>query len=166
MRMLSHRRWVLWKLFRAGRNGSNPLESKFAIASPGRYVLTSGGPVIIVEPKNIRGDSVVEMTMESPVNSVVYKRQPAVLPKITVEYAGRYYCDETEAFYTISERDGKLTMEHRKFTTVNLTMIAPDQFTTPHWWMNHIRFIGDKDKRITGFEVNSGRILGLKYKRV
>ena len=158
--------WKDGKLYRAGRNGSNPVESKFAIAGPGRYVLPSGGPVVIVEPKNIKGDSVLEMTMESPVSSVVFKRQPAVLPKITAEYAGRYFSDETEAFYTVTERDGKLTLEHRKFSGVNLTLIAPDQFTTPNWWMNHIRFLRDKDKKITGFEVNSGRILGLKYKKL
>ncbi|MHA4844722.1 serine hydrolase domain-containing protein [Flavitalea antarctica] len=158
--------WKDGKLFRAGRNGSNPLESRFVVAGPGRYVLPSGGPSVIVDPENIKGDSIVELTMESPINSVVYKRMPAVMPPITAEYGGRYYSDETEAFYTVTELDGKLTIEHRKFPNTALTRIAPDQFTTSNWWMNHIRFLRDNDQKITGFEVNSGRILGLKYKKL
>jgi CubicO group peptidase (beta-lactamase class C family) len=158
--------WKDGKFYRAGRNRSNPQESRLVIVTPGRYVSASGGPVIIVDPKNIKGDSVLEITMESTVNSVVFKRMPPALPKITAEYAGRYYSAETEAFYTVTELDGKLTLEHRKFANANLTLIAPDQFTTPNWWMNHIRFIRDKDKKITGFEVNSGRILGLKYQKL
>jgi len=44
--------------------------------------------------------------------------------------------------------------------------ITKEQFTTGHWWMWNINFTKDKKGTITGFEVNSGRILGLKFRKV
>jgi len=47
-----------------------------------------------------------------------------------------------------------------------LKNIAPDQFTSSNWWMNHIRFLRDNSGKIIFFEVNSGRIFHLKYDKI
>ena len=108
----------------------------------------------------------MELKFENPVNTIAFRRQPASAQKITDEFAGRYYSEETEAFYNITFKDGVLSLEHRKFSTVPLKNIAPDQFTSTNWWMNHIRFLRDNSGKIISFEVNSGRIFHLKYEKI
>ena len=158
--------WKDGKLLRRSPGNSQTPELKFTLASNNRYTLRDGGPVLILDNKNRSADSVMELKFENPVNTITYKRQPASAQKITEEFAGRYYSEETEAFYTISFRDGNLSLEHRKFSTVPLKNIAPDQFTSSNWWMNHIRFLRDNSGKIVSFEVNSGRIFHLKYDKI
>jgi CubicO group peptidase (beta-lactamase class C family) len=141
-----------------------PFDIKLTMAGNGRYTLSSGG-FLILDEKNKLADSVMEFKVENVNNIILYKRLPAVAQKITPEFAGKYYGAETEAFYYVTEKDGQLTLAHRKYADVPLKYIAPDQFTTPHWWMNHIRFIRDKNGKIIAFEVNSGRIQHLRYDR-
>jgi CubicO group peptidase (beta-lactamase class C family) len=158
---------ILWKDGKL--NGINtfsraPYEIKVTAAGNNRYSLSSGG-VLILDEKNKSSDSVMEMKIENLNNTIVYKRQPSLPQKITAEFAGKYYGDETEAFYYVTEKDGQLTLTHRKYVDAPLKYVAPDQFTSPHWWMNHIRFIRDKKGKIIAFEVNSGRIQHLRYDR-
>jgi CubicO group peptidase (beta-lactamase class C family) len=144
----------------------SPNDLKLAEISKNRYAFDEKGPFLILDDKNTTGDSVMEMKIENQNNTILYKRQPKTAQKVTGEFSGRYYCPETEAFYRISEKDGTLSLEHRKFSTVTMRYVAPDQFTTPNWWIDHIRFIRDKTGKIVAFEVNSGRIQHLRYDRV
>jgi hypothetical protein len=111
-------------------------------------------------------DSIMEFIVESPVSRVKFIRKPKMKQTVTAEFAGRYFSEETEAFYEVKEKDGKLTLEHRKFSTVPLQPFAPDQFNSPYWWMGHIRFIRDATNKIIAFDVHGGRILGLRYNKV
>lgn len=155
--------WKDGKLLRRLTGNNN--EIKLSVAGPNRYQIQGGG-IIILNEKNKRADSILEFTIENTNSSIRFKRQPAVPQKVTAEFAGRYYGAETEAFYEITEKDGQLSLHHRKFSTVPLKNIAPDQFTLPLWWMDHIRFIRNKQNKIIAFEVNSGRILHLRYDRM
>ena len=130
-----------------------------------RYQLPDIG-VWVLDHKNRAADSVREIRFETPYSTQVFYRQPSVAAKITADYAGKYYSDETEAFYYITEKNGQLSLEHRKFSTVGMKPVAPDQFTTPHWWMSHLRFIRDKSGKIVAFEVNAGRVQHLRFERV
>jgi CubicO group peptidase (beta-lactamase class C family) len=145
---------------------SSANDLKLAISGPNRYALGEDGPYLILDERNASADSVMEMKIENQNNTIAYKRQPSTAQKITSEFSGRYYCPEIEAFYRISEKDGLLSLEHRKFSTVELKYIAPDQFTSPDWWMDHLRFIRDKNGKIVAFEVNSGRIQHLRYDKL
>ncbi len=70
------------------------------------------------------------------------------------------------SFYSITVKDNQLTPEHRKYTSVPVKYIAPGQFTCPHWWMNHIRFIRNTKGAVLAFEVNAGRVQYLRYEKV
>ncbi len=139
---------------------------RLAIDGTNRYSLGENGPYLILDEKNMSGDSVMELKIESSVNTLFFKRQPRTPQLITNEFVGRYYSEETEAFYTIIEKDGKLSLEHRKFSTVSLKYIAPDQFTCPNWWMDHIHFLRDRKGKVIAFEVNAGRIQHLRYDKL
>jgi len=147
-----------------GLPGTN--DGRWAVIGNNRYSMEDGGPVLILDRKNNFNDSVMEFKIERTVNTITYKRQPKIATPVTAEFAGRYYDDETEAFYRVVEKDGQLTLEHRKFSSVPLKNIAPDQFTCPHWWMSHIRFIRDSQGKIVAFEVNAGRIQHLRYDKI
>lgn len=141
------------------------IPTNFTESGNNRYNITTNR-VIILDEKNKSADSVQYFAVEGPNNTITFKRQPAAPQKITSEFSGKYFSDETEAFYYIKEKNGELTLAHRKYADVPLKNIAPDQFTSPHWWMGHIRFIRDKKGKITAFEVNAGRVQHLKYEKV
>lgn len=146
-------------------NAGMPVELKLSEEAMHRYKLSSGGTMVL-NPKELTGDSIVTFEIINPINKQFFKRQPLKPVPVTAEYEGRFYSDELEAFYSVQFKNGKLELQHRKFETVPLTNIAPDQFTSPFWWMSHIRFIRDKNKRVIAFEVNAGRVQGLEYRKV
>jgi len=156
--------WQNGVLNRRNPNGFTA-ELKLIKADNNRY-RTPGGAVYIFDDRNGKADSITEFKIELPNTVQLLKRQPVAAQTITEEFAGKYFSPETEAFYYITFKDGQLSLEHHKYTTVLLKNIAPDQFTTPHWWMNHIRFIRDKKGKPIAFEVNSGRVFHLRHDKV
>jgi CubicO group peptidase (beta-lactamase class C family) len=158
-------RWQNGKLFRRNINNGTTSEIKLVKEGNNRYRSSAGG-ILVLDDKNKPVDSVMDLKIETPNNVLFFKRQPKVAQTITPEFAGKYFSSETETFYHVTYKDGQLTLDHRKYTSVPLKYMAPDQFTSPHWWMNHIRFIRDKQKKITGFEVSSGRVMHLRFDKV
>jgi CubicO group peptidase (beta-lactamase class C family) len=79
-------------------------------------------------------------------------------------YAGRYFSDELEAFYTVDARDGALTLTHRRLGTLPLTPEGPDHFSGP-WPVREVAFQRDADGRVTGLRVSVGRTLGVAFRR-
>jgi len=156
--------WQNGKLLGRNTASGSTSEIKLTAAGKNRYSLSRGG-VMILDEKSKLSDSISELKMENANSTIAFKRQPAIPPKVTAEFAGKYYGEETEAFYYITEKNGQLNLTHRKYPNVPLKFVAPDQFTSPHWWMTHIHFLRDKKGKIIAFEVNSGRIQHLKYDR-
>jgi CubicO group peptidase (beta-lactamase class C family) len=140
-------------------------EIKLRSVGNNRYAMAENGPFLLLDGK-APSAPVSEFKIENSTNTLVFKRQPVTSQNITNEFAGRYYNDETESFYNITEKSGSLTLENRKFSNTTLTNIAPDQFTDSHWWMSHIRFLRNDQGKIIAFEVNAGRILHLRYDKL
>lgn len=157
--------WQNGKLMGRNSFSSAMFEIKMTKAGNNRYNV-NGGRVLILDEKSKMSDSISELKMENSNGTIPYTRQPAIAQKTTAEFAGKYFGEETESYYYITEKNGQLTLAHRKYSDVPLKYIAPDQFTSPHWWMNHMRFLRNKKGQIIAFEVNSGRILHLKYNRL
>lgn len=154
------------KLYRI--NPDNRFAQEFALFDAGDnwYKAANDERSLMISPKQFSADSVREMEIALPTTgSMLYKRKPNGVNVIPSEYVGRYYNDETEAFYSVSIKDSTLMLDHRKFASVPLKNIAPDQFTNPNWWMYHIRFLRDKKNKITGFEVNAGRVQHILYRK-
>jgi hypothetical protein len=159
--------WLNGKLRVAIPAASSRLDEwRLAIGPNNRFTAEGQNQTLILNEKNKSADSVLEFNMEGRNDVHEFKRQPQVPQKISNEFAGRYYNAETEAFYTVTEKEGKLTMEHRKYNNAPMRSIGPDQFTLFYWWMSHIRFIRNKKGKIVAFEVNAGRILHLRYDKV
>ena len=170
-RYYSHRGLALYFDYDGGKLMSRPrgqisggVEWKLWAAGPNRY--EAEGLYLIFDSMDGK-DSIQGFKVENQNGYQEFYRLPANPKKLDpVEYVGRYYSEETEAYYTVIQKDNKLILQHRKFADAPLTYDAPDQFSDSNWWMNNIRFLRDNRGRVIAFEVNSGRILHLRYDKV
>ncbi|MBS1978600.1 MAG: beta-lactamase family protein [Bacteroidetes bacterium] len=81
-------------------------------------------------------------------------------------YTGTYESDELETKYHIVLENGKLILRHRKYPDTTAKPITDTQFSTGHWWMSNLLFTHNKVGGIIGLEVNSDRVLHLKFRKV
>ena len=139
-------------------------EWKLTAAGPNRY--EAAGLYVIFNSMDGK-DSIQTFKVENQNGYQQFYRFPANPKKVDpAEYVGRYYSEETEAYYTIVQKGNNLVLQHRKFSDAALDYDAPDQYTNNNWWMNNIRFLRDNKGKVVAFEVNSGRIVHLRYDKV
>jgi len=81
-------------------------------------------------------------------------------------YAGTYYCPELDCKYGIALKDHHLILTNNKYHDTVLTLAGGDHLVTDFWWMNHLMIIRNSKKEIAGFEVNSGRIMHLRFNKL
>lgn len=84
-------------------------------------------------------------------------------PAQLVEFAGAYYSEELDTRYTVIVKDEKLAVRRRKFEDVALVPKSADEFTLAD--VGTIRFLRDPQKRVSGFEINAGRVRHLLFSR-
>lgn len=130
-----------------------------------RYSATDNGTTVILDPK-LSGDTIRSFLLQTPDKTIEMKRLPTTPWPEMEDFPGRYYNKEIEAFYTVVLKDGRLTMEHRKYPIQPMRVVAPDHFELNSWWMDHIVFLRDASGKVTGFEVNSSRVMHLKFEKV
>lgn len=81
-------------------------------------------------------------------------------------YAGRYFSEELETFYTIVIDDDKLVLRHRRFDDIVLTAGSkPDSFTGG-FPVAEARFERDGDGQVTTLLVGNVRARGIRFERV
>jgi hypothetical protein len=149
---------------RAPGQSSGGNEWKLTSAGPNRF--EAAGLFIIFNSMEGR-DSILGFKVENQNGYQQFYRHPANPKKVdNNEYVGRYYSEETEAYYTVVQKDNNLVLQHRKFSDVALEYDAPDQFNNNNWWMSNIRFLRDNSGKVVAFEVNAGRVLHLRYDKV
>lgn len=141
-------------------------EWKLSVKENNQYQLAPGVVVRVETPS--ANDSIAKIIIENPNGFTEFFRQPAIeLKKEEIAgYAGTYYNEETEAAYTVTVKNDGLILQHRKFSDVKLTPLAPDQFSCDNWWMNNLKFHRDKKGVVNRFEVNSGRVLHLLFSKI
>lgn len=81
-------------------------------------------------------------------------------------FAGKYYSKELDCSYSIVLKDHALYLTNAKYSDSRLNLVNGDHLTNDNWWMNHIQMIRDVQKKIIGFEVNSGRIEHLRFDKI
>lgn len=82
------------------------------------------------------------------------------------KYTGTYYSDELDCSYSIILKDHQLFLRHLKYDDERLTLVGEDQMTNSPWWMSNLLMQRDKNKEVIGFEVNGGRVLHLKFRKI
>lgn len=82
------------------------------------------------------------------------------------EFTGTYYSTELDCSYGIILKDHQLMLTNAKYPDVKLNVLGGDHFTNDNWWINHFVMVRDKNKKITGLQVNSGRIMHLQFDKI
>jgi CubicO group peptidase (beta-lactamase class C family) len=95
-----------------------------------------------------------------------YKKETTQSDKTLKEYTGTYYCPELDCKYSIALKDHQLILTNAKYNDAKLTLIGNNHLTNDNWWINHFMIVRDAKNKITGFEVNSGRTMHLKFKKI
>jgi len=81
-------------------------------------------------------------------------------------YTGNFYCPELDCKYGIALKDHHLVLTNNKYSDTRLTLVGSDHLLSDFWWMNHLLIIRNSEKEITGLEVNSGRIMHLRFNKI
>jgi CubicO group peptidase (beta-lactamase class C family) len=82
------------------------------------------------------------------------------------EYTGVYHSPELDCNYGIILKDHQLYLTNNKYSDARLTLAGSDHLLNDSWWMDHLLVIRNKEHQIRGFEVNSGRVVHLKFIKV
>ena len=81
-------------------------------------------------------------------------------------YTGVYYCPELDCKYGIVLKDHRLVLTNDKYNDTKLTLVNKDHLINDYWWINHFMMIRDSKDKIIGFEVNSDRIMHLRFNKI
>ncbi len=80
-------------------------------------------------------------------------------------YTGMYYCPELDCKYGIILKEHHLVLTNPKYNDTRLTLYSNNHLTNNFWWMNNLMILRNNKDQIQGFEVNSGRIRHLLFKK-
>jgi hypothetical protein len=95
-----------------------------------------------------------------------YQKITGVDNKSMQEFTGVYYSPELDCSYGIMLKDNQLYLTNNKYNDAKLTLAGADHLLNDNWWMNHLLITRNKQHQINGFEVNSGRVMHLKFVKI
>ncbi len=95
-----------------------------------------------------------------------YIKDTSQTDAVLKKYTGVYYCPELDCKYGIELKDRKLILTNTKYNDTKLTLVGTDHLTSDYWWLNHLKIIRDGKNAIIGFEVNSGRVMHLRFNKI
>ncbi len=81
-------------------------------------------------------------------------------------YTGVYYSPELECRYGIVLRDNNLFLTNSKYNDSKLVLVGKDHLMGNTWWMNQLMMLRDSKNNIVGFEVNSDRVMHLRFNKI
>jgi CubicO group peptidase (beta-lactamase class C family) len=94
----------------------------------------------------------------------LWKYDTARTEDALLAYTGTYYCPELDCNYRISLKDHHLSIASAKYAETPIT-VSGDNLGDGWWWMSNLKVIRDVHGKITGFEVNSGRVQHLWFRK-
>lgn len=100
---------------------------------------------------------------KEPIENYDYVETAKPTPSQMAEYAGTYYSDELDTRYTVILKDDRLVIRRKKFEDTALTPTFSDAFSNSD--LGRLRFIRDSAKRVSGFELNAGRVRHLQFSK-
>lgn len=118
---------------------------------------------------NFNQQSDYDLTMNTPGDAYHFTRLPTKMQvddKSLLEYTGIYYSPELDCTYKITLKDHQLYLTNSKYNDTKLTLFGPDHLLNDTWYMKHLLVTRNRAKKITGFEVDSWRVMHLKFVKI
>ena len=79
-------------------------------------------------------------------------------------FAGRYFSEELQTFYTVAEKDTGLVVQHRWLGDIPLTPTEEDTFSG-EYPIDELVFTRDETGHVTGLSVSAGRTRGVRFEK-
>lgn len=86
----------------------------------------------------------------------------ALTPEQLKEYEGDYYSEEIEVTFKLVLKEGKLFFVHKNAPKLPLQPTLQDRFAVRGF---RIHFIRDEENKISGFNLNAGRVRNLRFNK-
>lgn len=113
------------------------------------------------------GDTTVAAVFTPGSTEALKKYTPVSMSAETLKtYTGTYYCPELDCKYGIGLKNGQLVLTNSKYDDAAITLAGRNQMLINRWWMGHLHITRDSKDQITGFEVNNGRVLHLRFDKL
>jgi CubicO group peptidase (beta-lactamase class C family) len=84
-------------------------------------------------------------------------------PEDLEDFAGRYFSEELETFYTVALEEEELVLQQRRLDDVRLSAAEEDTFSGG---MLTLSFERDRNGRVIGFYASNGRTRDVRFERV
>ncbi len=81
------------------------------------------------------------------------------------EYVGQYFCPEFQATYDVQIKNGELTLMHRKHSDITMQAESKDEYATKGFGGTKITFERNKNGKISGLRMTSGRMTNLWFEK-
>ncbi|MEO5894006.1 MAG: serine hydrolase domain-containing protein [Ferruginibacter sp.] len=95
-----------------------------------------------------------------------YIKDTSQKEEVLKKYVGTYYCPELDCKYGIVLKDHNLVLTNAKYSDTKLTLSGKDHLVNDYWWINHLMIRWDGKNQVEGFDVNSGRIMNLRFNKI
>ena len=109
--------------------------------------------------KNEKQDETMKVDIKDQ-GSIEFMRMSGTKTK---EYVGKYMSPELKTEYTLHLNNGNYMLKHKRLGDIQLNQINMNYFTSDNRNFSQIRFIRNKRKKITGFEVSNDGIRNLEF---
>jgi hypothetical protein len=86
--------------------------------------------------------------------------------KALLAYTGKYYSPELDCSYSIVLKDHHLVLTNAKYDDMPLKLYGENHLHDDFWWMDNLAILRNSKNKITGFEINSGRVMHVKFDKV
>ncbi|MDZ7692156.1 MAG: DUF3471 domain-containing protein [Balneolaceae bacterium] len=86
-------------------------------------------------------------------------------------FAGHYFSEELQTFYTVAEKDSGLVVKHRRMENLPLTPTTEDTFSgefpifSVEFPIGELVFTRDEAGHVTGLSVSNGRTRGVRFEK-
>ncbi|HVW95794.1 MAG TPA: serine hydrolase domain-containing protein [Mucilaginibacter sp.] len=110
-----------------------------------------------------------DLVMTTEFDTYHFKRLPDKLvtdDKTLMNYTGVYYSPELDCIYRIVLKNHELYLTNNKYDDTKLTLFGTDDLFNDNWCMKRLTVTRNKSGKVTGLEVNSWRVLHLRFVKI
>lgn len=112
-----------------------------------------------------KAEHVTKMTIFGPEQENVCKKIDTLPEKsLNLEaYVGKYYSDELDTYYTISQGGNTLVARHHLNGNIRLTYIDENFFKGDKWYFSWVKFETSDNMEINEFQITNERVRNIRF---
>ncbi|RFS14959.1 serine hydrolase [Emticicia sp. C21] len=101
-----------------------------------------------------------------PIKLIRYNSPISITDKLLQSYTGNYYSSELDCIYTITIKNHELFFNNSINGEAKIMLLDTEHLTSDYEFMKHLLIKRNKKGEIIGFDINSGAIMNLHFKKM